>query len=77
MTQQVFDDGKEKLGDQYADGKAAKVWEMYIGSKQKRTENYKEFISQLLHNHGCKKILDVACGTGLVYEIIKLDLIRK
>lgn len=65
MTQQVFDDNKEKLGDQYADGKAAKVWEMYIGSKQKRTENYKSFICQLLRNHKCTRVLDVACGTGV------------
>ena len=57
----------EGLPDQYADGKAAKVWEHYIGSKQNRTEAYRQFLIDLLHQHKCKSILDVACGTGFVF----------
>lgn len=55
----------EGLPDQYADGKAAKVWEYYIGSKQQRTEQYKHWIVNLLHERNCKTVLDVACGTGV------------
>jgi glycine N-methyltransferase len=54
----------EGVRDQYADGKAAKVWEIFIGDKKSRTENYKNFIMDLLKSKGCKRILDVACGTG-------------
>lgn len=50
--------------DQYADGKAAKVWEIFIGDKKSRTQNYKNFLVDLLRDRGCKRILDVACGTG-------------
>ncbi|CAD5123180.1 DgyrCDS11547 [Dimorphilus gyrociliatus] len=64
MTEQAYEK-KDILSDQYADGKAAKVWEMYIGSKQVRTANYKSFICQLLRSHNCKRVLDVACGTGV------------
>ncbi|XP_002741348.1 glycine N-methyltransferase-like [Saccoglossus kowalevskii] len=53
------------IPDQYADGKAAKVWELYVGSKSERTESYKSWICNLLREKGCKKILDVACGTGV------------
>lgn len=54
----------EGLPDQYADGKAAKVWELYIGHKQSRTSQYKKWICGILKDHGCKTVLDVACGTG-------------
>ena len=54
----------EGLPDQYADGKAAKVWEYYIGCKQTRSSGYKKFLLTLLKDLGCKSILDVACGTG-------------
>lgn len=54
----------EGVRDQYADGKAAKVWEVFIGDKKSRTENYKKFLIGLLRQKGCKRILDVACGTG-------------
>lgn len=54
----------EGIPDQYADGKAAKVWEVYIGSKQSRTDQYRNWIVSLLTDRGCKNILDVACGTG-------------
>jgi len=55
----------EGIRDQYADGKAAKVWEIFIGDKKSRTENYKKFLVGLLKEKGCKRILDVACGTGV------------
>lgn len=50
--------------DQYADGRAAKMWEAFIGDKSSRTENYKTFLLDLLRSKGCTRILDVACGTG-------------
>jgi glycine N-methyltransferase len=55
----------EGIPDQYADGKAARVWEVYIGSKQSRTDQYRNWIVSLLNDKGCKNILDVACGTGV------------
>ncbi|EDV94465.1 glycine N-methyltransferase [Drosophila grimshawi] len=55
----------EGVRDQYADGKAAKVWEIFIGDKNSRTDNYKNFLVDLLRKKGCKRILDVACGTGV------------
>lgn len=54
----------EGLPDQYADGKAAKVWEMYIGDTQSRTQEYKSWVVSLLRDHGVQRVLDVACGTG-------------
>lgn len=54
----------EGVRDQYADGKAAKVWEVFIGDKNSRTQNYKNFLIGMLKKKGCKRILDVACGTG-------------
>lgn len=54
----------EGIRDQYADGVAAKVWEVFIGDKNSRTQNYKQFLVSLLRQKGCKRILDVACGTG-------------
>jgi glycine N-methyltransferase len=53
------------LADQYADGKAAKVWQLYIGDQTDRTKKYREFLVNLLKSKGCKRILDVACGTGV------------
>ncbi|XP_074662169.1 glycine N-methyltransferase-like [Tubulanus polymorphus] len=53
------------LRDQYADGKAAKVWELYIGCKNDRTSAYKDWILNHLKQRSCKTILDVACGTGI------------
>lgn len=54
----------EGLPDQYADGKAAKVWELYIGDTQSRTQEYRSWVVSLLKEHGVRKVLDVACGTG-------------
>lgn len=54
----------EGVRDQYADGKAAKVWEVFIGDKNSRTQNYKTFLVNMLRQKRCKRILDVACGTG-------------
>nr|CAD7458415.1 unnamed protein product [Timema tahoe] len=55
----------EGLRDQYADGKAARVWEVFIGDKNSRTQHYKDFLVGLLRRKGCRTVLDVACGTGI------------
>ncbi|XP_061424367.1 glycine N-methyltransferase [Lethenteron reissneri] len=55
----------EGLPDQYADGRAARVWQLYIGDTQSRTDEYRTWLTKLLSDHGCKRILDVACGTGV------------
>jgi glycine N-methyltransferase len=52
------------LSDQYSDGKAARVWQLYIGETSARTENYKNFLINLLREKKCENILDVACGQG-------------
>merc|ERR1711962_569169 len=53
------------ISDQYADGKAAKVWQMYIGDQNTRTENYRSFLVKLLREKRVVKVLDAACGTGV------------
>lgn len=53
------------IPDQYADGKAARVWEAYIGRRQKRTDQYRQWIVDLLKTNGCRTVLDAACGTGV------------
>ncbi|GAB6021765.1 hypothetical protein CHUAL_004343 [Chamberlinius hualienensis] len=63
----------EGLKDQYADGVASKLWEIYIGDKNSRTDVYKNFVKNKLEEHGCKHVLDVACGTG-VDSIMLLEL---
>lgn len=57
--------GSEGIPDQYADGRAAKMWELYIGERRKRTDHYKTFLSDKLRDLGCRHVLDVACGTGI------------
>lgn len=52
------------LPDQYADGKAAKVWQLYIGDTKSRTQEYRSWVVSLLKQHGVRSVLDVACGTG-------------
>lgn len=52
------------LSDQYANGTAAKVWNSFIGDRNSRTQHYKARLVSLLRQRGCKKILDVATGTG-------------
>jgi len=54
----------EGVKDQYADGKAARMWEVFIGDKNSRTQHYRQFLVGLLRSKGCRTILDVACGTG-------------
>ncbi|XP_015587723.1 glycine N-methyltransferase [Cephus cinctus] len=71
----------EGVRDQYADGKAAKIWEVFIGDKKQRTQNYKDFLVGLLRERGCHRILDVACGTGIDsvmlleegFEVVSVD----
>ncbi|XP_014208981.1 glycine N-methyltransferase [Copidosoma floridanum] len=71
----------EGVRDQYADGKAAKVWNAYIVDNKQRKQNYKDFLVGLLRQHGCKRILDVACGTGVDstmlleegFEVVSVD----
>lgn len=71
----------EGVRDQYADGKAAKVWEVFIGDKKQRTQNYCDFLVGLLRKRGCRRILDVACGTGVDsimlleegFEVVSVD----
>lgn len=55
----------EGVKDQYADGKAARAWQKLIGDTNERTHNYKDFLIGLLKKNNCKKILDIACGTGV------------
>ncbi len=56
--------GARGIPDQYADGKAAKVWSKYIGDQSKRTRFYKEKLLAILRKHGTETVFDVACGTG-------------
>ncbi|KAF0296649.1 Glycine N-methyltransferase [Amphibalanus amphitrite] len=51
--------------DQYADGKAARLWSLYIGDQAQRTKNYKQFLKGILNSYNCETVLDVACGTGI------------
>eukprot|EP00095_Tigriopus_kingsejongensis_P006222 maker-scaffold301_size216225-snap-gene-0.12 protein:Tk06222 transcript:maker-scaffold301_size216225-snap-gene-0.12-mRNA-1 annotation:"glycine n-methyltransferase-like" len=51
--------------DQYSDGKAAKVWELYIGETSERTSSYKDFLVTLLRQRQCENVLDAACGNGI------------
>ncbi|XP_023340081.1 glycine N-methyltransferase [Eurytemora carolleeae] len=53
------------ISDQYADGKAAKVWQLYIGDTATRTSQYKNFLVNLLKENGVERVLDAACGTGV------------
>ncbi|KAG8123145.1 putative Glycine N-methyltransferase protein [Naja naja] len=55
----------EGLPDQYADGRAARVWQLYIGDTRSRTAEYKNWLMSLLRAQCCKTVLDVACGTGV------------
>jgi len=57
--------GASGITDQYADGKAAKVWQLYIGDQNSRTANYRKFLVKLLNDKKCKTVLDAACGTGV------------
>lgn len=71
----------EGVRDQYADGRAAKVWEVFIGDKKQRTQNYRDFLVGLLRDKECHRILDVACGTGVDsimlleegFEVVSVD----
>lgn len=52
------------LPDQYADGRAAKVWELYMGDKSSRTDVYREWFISAFKEEGVKRVIDLACGTG-------------
>ena len=52
------------LPDQYADGKAAKVWHKYIGDQNQRTGYYRNRLLNILRSNDVKTVMDVACGTG-------------
>ncbi|EHH62780.1 hypothetical protein EGM_21243 [Macaca fascicularis] len=56
----------EGLPDQYADGEAARVWQLYIGNTRSRTAEYKAWLLGLLRQHGCQRVLDVACGVDSI-----------
>jgi glycine N-methyltransferase len=71
----------EGIKDQYADGIAAKVWEVFIGDRKQRKQNYKDFLVGLLKDKKCKRVLDIACGTGVDsimlleegFEVVSVD----
>ena len=77
-VKKYFDKNKSisGLADQYADGKAAKVWQLYIGDQTDRTKKYKTFLVNMLKSKGCHRVLDAACGTGWVINAIKLNQIK-
>ena len=50
--------------DQYSDGKAARLWSLYIGDQTERTKHYKQFLKRVLSSYSCETVLDAACGTG-------------
>ena len=56
--------GATGLKDQYADGKAARVWQSYIGDTSTRTAHYRHWMKDLLKSYDVDTVLDVACGTG-------------
>ena len=64
--------GARGIPDQYADGKAAKVWHKYVGDESQRTGYYKDQLLSILKEHNCQHILDVACGTGYVFFFVFL-----
>ncbi|GBP03235.1 Glycine N-methyltransferase [Eumeta japonica] len=55
----------EGVKDQYADGKAARIWKKFVGDGNERIGKYKDFLIGLLKTHNCVTILDAACGTGI------------
>jgi glycine N-methyltransferase len=57
--------GAEGIPDQYSDGIAAQVWNLYIGSSTARTDLYKSGLLTRLREAKCEKVLDAACGTGV------------
>ena len=59
--------GNYKAGEDrpYANGKEARIWHLYIGSSEKRLQNYKSTLLQILTEHSVTTVLDLACGTGL------------
>lgn len=56
----------ENIRDPYEEGTAPEMWGILVGDENLRTNNYKNFLVSLLQMKGCRRILDAACGTGLV-----------
>ena len=54
------------LRDQYADGAAARVWELYIGCTSVRTSQYKQWLTALLREHGCENKI-----VGFVHSVLR------
>lgn len=50
--------------DNYEDGNAASVWNLFIGDIEDRHISYKDALLKILRSRGAKRVLDVACGTG-------------
>jgi len=63
--------GANAFTDQYSDGKAARVWEKYIGGTERRTEQYKRWVIDLLRDNACHHVLDAACGTGSIVTVVR------
>lgn len=60
------------IPDQYADGKAARVWTKYVGDQTKRTGFYRDMLIKVLKEHNVRTVFDVACGTGYELKLILL-----
>uniref|UniRef100_A0A8C4QW28 Glycine N-methyltransferase n=1 Tax=Eptatretus burgeri TaxID=7764 RepID=A0A8C4QW28_EPTBU len=52
--------------DQYADGHILSIWDCF----GKKTEESKTWLLDILRKHGCKTVLDVACGPGTESEML-------
>uniref|UniRef100_UPI00358EDEED glycine N-methyltransferase-like n=1 Tax=Myxine glutinosa TaxID=7769 RepID=UPI00358EDEED len=52
--------------DQYADGHILSFWDCF----GKKTEESKTWLLNILRKHGCKTVLDVACGPGTESEML-------
>ena len=60
------------LTDQYADGKAAKVWQLYIGDSEDRTTHYRQFVIEQLKNEIVKQFWMQRVGQGISRLIMNI-----
>lgn len=65
LTPRFADVGLPGIPDQYADGKASRVWRLYVGGTNHRLSNYEHWLVDKFKAKGYKTICDAACGTGL------------